>query len=731
MKQLCKNICKKIERRIAAFTHTGKESVFHDELIFVTKGSKIIPKRKGYAYSYIFYTSRRPGQYLYSYDYQEEEQWLSRDERYDSPEMVRTDTTFDDSNLPGNKEGYIKITIKNLINVNDFTNLEDFLEIYTLESAAGRKGWKAAEEESRKRHARQFLDRQDVQAEISGTIEKVLKKTSESKKLVFTLLADTHYVLNGNWETTAATIEAVNNVVHPYGIIHLGDFTDGILDKEICREYSHRVLDKIQGWGYPAYVVLGNHDVNYFKKNPCILNEEEQREMYLEKIISSEGVSKGAKLWYRVDIDDFSLRLLMLHSYDNSEQLRYGFPLEEIDWVKEELENVPENYRILICSHDAPLSNLDYWAKEIRNGEILCDLLDQWNQVHGNRILGFLHGHTHADFIYQGRSFPIVSVGCSKIEYFEDKKPEGSICPVRMEGEVSQELWDTLILDCENGNLDFIRFGAGIDRHIDGKVTGDARSNVISDKKMQMLPKIWAHRGASGCAPENTLDAFALAAELKADGVELDVQFTKDRQLVVIHDERIDRTSNGTGLVGVMTLEELRKYNYNKIHPEFPHCDIPTLEDVFRLLKPTELLINIELKTGINFYPGIELAVIELVEQYGLQNRVIYSSFNHESVKRVKELRPEAECGFLYSSGIADVVSYAVEHHVEALHPAVFNMKYPGFVEACKEKGIKIHTWTVNSVNEMEQMRQYGVDAVITNFPERARKIYYGEDLEG
>lgn len=730
MKQLCKNIYKKLERGIASLTHTGDELMLFDELIYVTKGSKIVPQRKGYVYSYVFYTLKRPGQYLYSYDYQKEEQWISREECYDSPEAVKTDTTFDDYNLPEDKEGYIKIAIKNLKNVNNYANLEDFLEIYSPGGTAGRKGWKAAEEESRKRHVKQFLDRQDVQAEISGTIEKVLEKASESRKLIFTLLSDTHYVLNGNWEMTAATIEAVNKSVHPYGIIHLGDFTDGILDKEICRDYSHRVLDRIQGWGYPAYIVLGNHDANYFGKNPCILNEEEQREMYLEKIIKSEDVGGGVKLWYKVDIDDFPLRLFMLHSYDNNEQLRYGFPLEEIDWLKEELENVPENKRILICSHDAPLSNLDYWAKEIRNGESLCDLLDDWNKAHGNRIIGFLHGHTHADFIYQARSFPIVSVGCSKIEYFEDKKPEGAICPVRVEGEVSQELWDTLILDCESGSLDFIRFGAGIDRHVDGKVAEDTSNNAKVSKKTQMPPQIWAHRGASGHAPENTLDAFALAAELKADGVELDVQFTKDRQLVVIHDERIDRTSDGTGFVSAMTLEELRKYDYNKTHPEFPHCDIPTLEDVFKLLKPTGLSINIELKTGINFYPGIESAVIELVERYGLEDRVIYSSFNHESIIRVKALRPEAECGFLYSNGIVDVVSYAAAYHVEALHPAVYNMKYPGFVEACKEKGIKIHTWTVNSENEIEQMRQYGVDAVITNFPERARKVYYGEDLQ-
>ena len=719
MEQLCKNIYRKVKERVSAIVvHEEGEFVLQDELIYVAEGSKIVPKSKVYAYSYAFYTLKRPGQYLYSYDYQMEEQWLIRGESYDSPEIVKTDTIFDDHNLPEDKEGYIRISIKNLKNKNMCVSLEDALMIYSPEGISGREGWKAAEAKSQKRRVKHFMDRRDVQEEIGHTVETVLKKSNNSNKLIFTLLTDTHYVLNGNWEMTAATIEAVNSAVHPHGIIHLGDFTDGILNKEICNDYSDRVLGRIQSWGYPVYVALGNHDANYFRKNPCILNEEEQWEMYIKKITKLGCTDDNPKLWYRMDIDDFHLRLLMLHSYDNNEQLRYGFSLEEIDWLKEELENVPEDYRILICSHDAPLARLDYWAKEIRNGEMLCDLLDQWNKEHNNRILGFLHGHTHADLIYQERSFPIVSAGCSKIEYFEDKKPEGAICPVRVEGEVSQELWDTLILDCETGDMDFIRFGAGTDRHVNG----------LLSRAVLPCPQIWAHRGASGHAPENTLEAFGLAAEQKADGVELDVQFTKDRQLVVIHDERIDRTSDGTGWVADMTLEELRKYNYNKAHPEFSHCNIPTLEDVFKLLKPTGLFINIELKTGMNFYPGIELETIELVEKYDLQSRVIYSSFNHESIKKVKELRPEAKCGFLYSNGIADAASYAARYHVEALHPTIYNMKYPGFVESCREKGIKIHTWTVNSEREIEQMRQYGVDAVITNFPKRARKVYFGED---
>ena len=119
--------------------------------------------------------------------------------------------------------------------------------------------------------------------------------------------------------------------------------------------------------------------------------------------------------------------------------------------------------------------------------------------------------------------------------------------------------------------------------------------------------KIWAHRGASGYAPENTLEAFKLAAEMGADGVELDVQLTKDGEVVVVHDERIDRVSDGSGLVAEYTLEELRQFNFNKMHPEFAEiCRIPTLREVLECLKDTGLTVNVELKTGINFYEGIE-----------------------------------------------------------------------------------------------------------------------------
>ena len=156
----------------------------------------------------------------------------------------------------------------------------------------------------------------------------------------------------------------------------------------------------------------------------------------------------------------------------------------------------------------------------------------------------------------------------------------------------------------------------------------------------QEKTKVWAHRGASGYAPENTLDAFRKAVEMGADGIELDVQMTKDGELVVIHDETIDRVSNGKGWVKDYTYEELKKFNFNKTHLEYTKEEIPTLEQVYLLIKPTNLTINVEIKTGIVFYPGIEERVLELTERLGMKERVIYSSFNHYTIRKIKELDP-------------------------------------------------------------------------------------------
>ena len=240
---------------------------------------------------------------------------------------------------------------------------------------------------------------------------------------------------------------------------------------------------------------------------------------------------------------------------------------------------------------------------------------------------------------------------------------------------------------------------------------------------MSTKPLVWAHRGASGYAPENTLAAFQKAVDLGADGVELDIQLTKDDQIVVIHDEMIDRTSDGKGWVKDYTLEELRAFNYNRTKPEYKHADIPTMREVFELLKPTGLFINIEIKTGVVFYEKIEEKILALTKEMGMEDRVCYSSFNHYTVTRIHELKPDAEVGFLYADGPIDMPSYGVKHGVNALHPALYNLQYDGFVKECKEKGLKLNVWTVSERPYMEMCCQYGVDAIITNYPDIAKEV--------
>ena len=240
---------------------------------------------------------------------------------------------------------------------------------------------------------------------------------------------------------------------------------------------------------------------------------------------------------------------------------------------------------------------------------------------------------------------------------------------------------------------------------------------------MRTKPLVWAHRGASGYAPENTLAAFQKAVDLGADGVELDIQLTKYDQIVVIHDETIDRTSDGKGWVKDYTLEELRAFNYNRTKPEYKHADIPTMREVFELLKPTGLFINIEIKTGVVFYEKIEEKILALTKEMGMEDRVCYSSFNHYTVTRIHELKPDAEVGFLYADGPIDMPSYGVKHGVNALHPALYNLQYDGFVKECKEKGLKLNVWTVNERPYMEMCCQYGVDAIITNYPDIAKEV--------
>ena len=236
-------------------------------------------------------------------------------------------------------------------------------------------------------------------------------------------------------------------------------------------------------------------------------------------------------------------------------------------------------------------------------------------------------------------------------------------------------------------------------------------------------PLIWAHRGASGYAPENTLESFQKAIDLGADGIELDVQLTKDDQIVVIHDETLGRTCEGTGWVKDDTLEELRRFNYNKAFPQVAHTDIPTLREVYELMKPSGLTINVELKTGIVFYEELERKVIELTKEMDMEDKVLYSSFNHYTCVKLHELKPDAYVGFLYADGPIDMAEYAKKHGADALHPALYNLQFPNYMKDAAERGLDVNAWTVNEEIYMQMCCQYGVNAIITNYPDKAMAI--------
>ena len=238
-----------------------------------------------------------------------------------------------------------------------------------------------------------------------------------------------------------------------------------------------------------------------------------------------------------------------------------------------------------------------------------------------------------------------------------------------------------------------------------------------------MKTKVWAHRGASAYAPENTLEAFELAIKQDADGIELDVQLTKDKKLVVIHDETIDRTCDGSGYVKDFTMEELKRFPCNILCPEYKDAVIPELREVLMLLKPTSLTVNIELKTGIFRYKGIEEKVLTEVKMAGMEDRVIYSSFCHPSIVKIKKLDPDAVTGLLYSDGWINVIGYTRFIGADALHPPVYQFRNDKLMKDARRRKLPLHVWTVDDEHLIEYLAEQEVAAIITNTPDIARKI--------
>ncbi|WP_297569146.1 glycerophosphodiester phosphodiesterase [uncultured Anaerovibrio sp.] len=246
--------------------------------------------------------------------------------------------------------------------------------------------------------------------------------------------------------------------------------------------------------------------------------------------------------------------------------------------------------------------------------------------------------------------------------------------------------------------------------------------------------KIWAHRGASGWdkqyAPENTMPAFERAIKMGADGIETDVQLTKDGVLVLCHDESIERVSDGYGWIKDYTLEELRGFSFSKTHPEFGRVEIPTLEDLLYLLKNTNLELNIELKSSVIYYHGLEENTADFVHKMGMDERVIYSTFNHYSLKKAKaycmEKGYKSRFGVLSGKVIGRSAEYVHSLGADAYHPSASDMN-ERVLKECQARGIKVNLWTIDMKSEIKRWADAGADAIITDCPDSGRRVVDGD----
>lgn len=250
------------------------------------------------------------------------------------------------------------------------------------------------------------------------------------------------------------------------------------------------------------------------------------------------------------------------------------------------------------------------------------------------------------------------------------------------------------------------------------------------------MPSLWltsdhtlniAHRGASAVAPPNTLAAFRRAADLGADGVELDVHLCADGVPVVIHDFTVDATTDGSGRVGDMPLAALRELDAgSRFDPAFAGERIPTLEEVFAEVGG-RLLINVELKSmpGSD-YPGLEAAVAALIRRHGLAERVLVSSFNPFALRRFRREMPAVPLGFLYEtaplSRAARLVAALIRLQPQAVHPW-WGVITPQTVRQAHARGRRVVAWTVDDPAAMARLVKWGVDAIITNYPDRMRPL--------
>ena len=220
-----------------------------------------------------------------------------------------------------------------------------------------------------------------------------------------------------------------------------------------------------------------------------------------------------------------------------------------------------------------------------------------------------------------------------------------------------------------------------------------------------------AHRGAKGYEPENTLQAFQKALDLDADGIELDVHLSTDGHIIVIHDETIDKMTNGKGFVNTLSLPELKSFLIAEKH------EIPTLREVFDLVDK-KCLINIELKSKDALQ-----CVSTLIEKYVSEKNwkyehFIVSSFDWNALQHVHDLNQNIPIGVLTETDLNLALAFAETIKAKAIHP-YYHLLNEENTQKIQEKGFLVLPWTVNIEEDIQKIKNYKVNGIITDFPDK------------
>ena len=233
---------------------------------------------------------------------------------------------------------------------------------------------------------------------------------------------------------------------------------------------------------------------------------------------------------------------------------------------------------------------------------------------------------------------------------------------------------------------------------------------------------VTAHRGFSGENPENTLAAFRAAIAAGADMIELDVHLTRDNELVVIHDDTLERTTDGKGNVADKTLAELKRLDAGfRFNSRFAGERIPTLAEVLDVARG-RILVNIELKKGKKAFPYTmeELAdrTLAAVEKAGMLDQVLFSSFDPVAVDRIREKAPRLPIAVITQKPWATPEEAGGGKLYPAINSSFKNLNEKN-IRLARAAGLQVHAWTVNAQADMEKVISLGVDGIITNHPDR------------